>query len=180
MIKWKTLSEKTIYESKLFRVKEKEFKLPNGKVKIYPIVERRPTAIVFPLDEKNNVYLIRQYRYLFDSELLESVAGFIEYGEEAEDTAKRELLEEAGIKAGIWTKIAQIEGSSSVSRIPGNLFVARDLTFEKPKLDESEQIEIVKLSLAEATDKIINGEIRNSSTITGILLIDTLIKRGKL
>ena len=53
-----------------------------------------------PLDEQNNVLLVRQYRKPAEAQLLEIPAGGIEPGEEAEEAVVRELQEEIRLHRG--------------------------------------------------------------------------------
>lgn len=180
MSKWKTLSEKTVYTTSLFKVKKKEFELPNGSKRSYSIIERESASMVFPLDKDGNIYLLRQYRYIFDTEIIEAVAGYIDKGEKSLDTAKRELKEEAGIIARKWDKLVESQGSSSVIKMDIELFLAQDLSFERATPTESEQIELVKMPVGEAVKKVLSGEIKNSPTVIGILMIDKLKQTGKI
>jgi len=102
MDRWKTLSKKTLLTSELFEVTQTKFKLPNGKIKVREDVIRKPTVCVFPVDGQN-IYLISEYRELWDERMLHAVAGFVDKkGETILDTAKRELMEEAGLQASQW------------------------------------------------------------------------------
>lgn len=180
MIKWQLLSEEVVYDAPLFKVKKKKFKLPNGSFRNYSVIERNPASMVFPIDEDCNIYLLKQYRYIFDTEILEAVAGYIDKGEKSIDTAKRELKEEAGIIARKWDKIAESQGSSSIIKMDIDLFLARNLSFEDANPTESEQIELVKISIKEAVQRVLKGEIKNSPTVIGILVIDKLKQMGKI
>ena len=127
-----------------------------------------------------NIYLIRQYRYLLGRDTLEAVAGMVEKGESPLTCAKRELKEEAGIIAGQWELLMQVDGSGSTTFVPGNLFLARDLEVTRAKNDASEVIEVVKMPLTKAVEKIFTGEITTSSTIIGIMMLDKLRREKKI
>ena len=94
--------------------------------------------------------------------------------------AARELKEETGIIAGNWDKIMEVEMSASVIKSPAHIFIARQLKFEDQNLDHDEEISLVKISLDEAIEKVVSGEIKTGSTIIGILMIDKLRREGKL
>jgi ADP-ribose pyrophosphatase len=53
-------------------------------------------AVIIPFITGNTLIMIRQYRYPLRKVLLGFPAGHIEYNENPEKTAKRELLEETG------------------------------------------------------------------------------------
>lgn len=181
MKKWEVISQNTIYKTKLFDVKEEEIILPNGHKRTYSVVERRPVAVIFPLvDYSLKLYLISQYRYLFEKNILEAVAGHIDKKESPLEAAKRELKEEAGISAQQWEEMIRIENSASVIKSTVHLFVARGLYEGKPNPEEGEEIKVVKMPLEEAVSKVLLGEINNSSTVIGILLLDKMRREGTL
>ncbi len=87
---------------------------------------------------------------------------------------KRELKEETGLKAEKWTQIMRIHPSNSVSDEEGFVFLAEELTFSETEFEDTEVLEILKLPLTEAIEKVMNGEITDAISIAGLL------KAGKL
>ena len=176
--RWGVISQKTVYKAKLFEVKEQKVLLPDNKKHVYEIVEKRPTVNIFPLDDKYDLYLISQYRYMFKRRILEAVAGHVDENETSLAAAKRELQEEAGIVASQWEEIARIETAASVIKATSHLFLARDLEQGMPNPDIGEDIQLVKLHLEEAVAKVMSGEINHAATMIGIFILDNLV-RGK-
>lgn len=178
----KILSEKTTFkgEENTFDVKKIELEFPNKKRATHYIAERVPVSVVLPLTPKYEIYLISQYRYLLKKTILEAVSGRIDKGENALEAAKRELLEEAGIIAGSIEELNRIELASSFFRAKVSLFLARDLEVLSQKLEDSEQIEVIKMPLSEAVKKVMDGEIQAASAIIGILMLDKLKREKKL
>jgi ADP-ribose pyrophosphatase len=60
------------------------------------------------------------------------------------------------------------------------LFLARDLSLGEQELEEDEQIEVVKIPLEKAVEKVISGEITGSATMIGILMLDKLRREKKI
>ena len=178
MNKWK-IREKTIHKSDLFQVIEQTITGKN-KTKKYEIVERRSTAIVFPLTPLYEIYLLLQYRTLFNKEIIEAVAGHIDNNESSLSAAKRELKEETGLVAAQWEELLRVEESASVIRSNMHLFLARDLQEEYPNTDEDEEITVLKMPLSEAVEKIEKREITSGPTILGLLFLDKLKREKKL
>jgi len=176
----KIVAEKVVYKARLFEVKEQEVLLPNNKKHIYATVERRPTVNIFPLTDTDDLYLISEYRQMFKKKILGAVAGHIDDNETSLAAAKRELKEEVGMSAYQWEEIARIEKSSSVIKETSYLFLARDLEQGVPNPEPGEDITLVKLSLNEAVAKVMSGEINNSATMIGILMLDKLRTERKL
>jgi 8-oxo-dGTP pyrophosphatase MutT (NUDIX family) len=178
--KWKVISQKSIYKARFFEVKEQEVLLPNNKKHVYSIVERRPTVNIFPLTNTHNLYLISQYRVMFGKRILEAVAGHVDENETSLAAAKRELREEVGMWASHWEEISRIEKSASVIKETSHLFLAYDLEKGIANPDAGEDIQLVKLPLKEAVARVMSGEINNSATMIGILLLDNLKRNKKL
>lgn len=174
------IAQKTIFKSKLFKVVQDSVKLPNGKKSIYNDVYVDPSVFIFPVTEKNEIYLIYEYRYLLEKTVLQAVAGFNNKGEKAIQTAKRELKEEAGLAASQWEELLRINTENSVIKSQKYLFLARELEIVEKKLEEDEEIQLVKMSIPEAINKVFSGEISGAGTIIGIFLLDKLKREKKI
>ncbi len=178
--KWRIGTEKTIYKSKLFSVKEHQITFPNKKKKIYDFVERKPTAVIFPLTSSYELYLISEFRTLHKKFVLEAIAGHINDGELPIDAAKRELKEEAGLMGESWEQLIKIEGSGSVIKSTSYLFLTKGIKEGKQDLDEDEEIKLLKMPLNEAVSKVLKEEITISTTVIGILILDKMRREGNL
>lgn len=170
----KVLKKTPVYETDLFTIYKDNVELNSGEKKIYHSGLRKPSVTVLPLDDQRNVYLIDQYRYLHEQRLIEAVAGLIEEGEETLTAAKRELKEELGIKANKWTKLGTFQSAGSIISWDYTIFLAQDLEFGEQELEDSEDINSVKMSLDEAVKGIFDGTIHSSSTINAILMASKL------
>jgi ADP-ribose pyrophosphatase len=53
-------------------------------------------------------------------------------------------------------------------------FLAKDLDFGKQQLEDDEEITLVKMPLSQAVDKVLRGEIKNTSAAFGILKLAML------
>ncbi len=174
------LSEKSVLVTELFDVHKAVVSYPNGEENIHHIMRRRPSVVVFPLTESYELYLIEEYRYLYKKTILDVPSGFIDKGETSIKAARRELKEEAGITAASWEELARTEIAASVISATVHLFLARDLEIGKPNREAGEVMRIVKISLADAVKKVVDGEITQSTTMTGLLLLDKLHREKKL
>ena len=180
MSRWKLVSQKTILRAKYFDVKKIDFETKTGKKKIHHLAERVPIVLVFPLTDSYEIYLLSEYRYMLKKTIIAAVAGHIEKKETTIAAAKRELKEEAGISAMQLEEIARIEMSGSVFRSKSYLFLAKGLEIGNNKLDDDEEITLVKMPLNVAVEKVINGEINHAASMIGILLLDKLRSQKKL
>jgi 8-oxo-dGTP pyrophosphatase MutT (NUDIX family) len=96
-------------------------------------------------------------------------AGRLEPGEPPEDTARRELLEEAGCKAGQWQSLGSILASPGVFDEVIHLYLARGLEQHDSRHEEHEVIEVHWVPLAEAVRQATDGAIRDAKTVIGLM-----------
>lgn len=173
-------TEKKVFSSSLFQVNSMQLVYSNGDKVTHDIAIRKPTVAIFPLTDTYELYLIAQYRPLLKKVTLEAVAGFIDGKETSLQAAKRELQEETGITAMQWEMLTTIDLAASVFKAQSHLFLAKGLDLGKPHPDIHEEIEIIKMPLSQAAQKVLTGEITLSSSIIGILLLEKLRKEKKL
>ena len=88
--------------------------------------------------------------------------------------AKRELLEETGLVAAQWTKIARVHLSNSVGDEEGFLYVAEELSQVQAEPEETEQLHVRKIRLADAIEMVMRSEITDSLSVMGLLKVARL------
>ena len=172
---WKTKSKKNIYENPWIRLEEHDVLTPSGNKGIYGKVFFKNKALgIVPLDENGNTWLVGQYRYALDEYSWEIPMGGGPVNEDILESAKRELKEETGLIAGKWENIMRIHTSNSITDEEGFVFLAEDLTPGETEFDETEQLQILKLPLKEAIQKVMDGEITDAISIAGLLKVARL------
>ena len=152
---------------------------PDGKDGEYDTVHFPPGVGVLALDGEGFVYLVRQFRYVVGRMSLECIAGTTEDGEDALASAKREAREELGIEAETWTDLGQVDLDTSIVKNVVNLFLAENLTIGESKSEGTEQIELVKIKLSEAVERVMNGEITHAISCALILKANQKMENGK-
>ena len=70
-----TLSSETLFEGRVIRVTLDKVRLENGRTSTREVVHHHGGAGVAALNEKGEIYLVRQYRYALGRELIEIPAG---------------------------------------------------------------------------------------------------------
>src|SRR6201990_1547637 len=102
---WKITAEKVVYDNPWINVTEYQVINPSGNPGIYGKVHFKNRAIgVIPLDSAMNTYLVGQYRFVLNEYHWEIPEGGGHMAHDPLDAAKRELLEETGLKARKWTE----------------------------------------------------------------------------
>jgi 8-oxo-dGTP pyrophosphatase MutT (NUDIX family) len=168
---WKTKSQREVYSNPWIQVSHHEVVNPAGGDGIYGVISFKNLAIgVVPVDADLNTYLVGQFRYTLNQFSWEIPEGGGPLGEEPLETAKRELLEETGLVAANWSLLCPIHTSNSVTDESGFVFLATELEQHEAELEDTEDIQVWKLPLAEAVSMITKGEITDSLSIAGLLL----------
>jgi 8-oxo-dGTP pyrophosphatase MutT (NUDIX family) len=165
---WTIKETRQIYAGEFIEVFEDKVIRPDGEEGRYATVKMKPGVSILAIDDEDNVYLTRQFRYTIGEESLEVIAGGIDEGEPLE-AAKREAREEMGIEAEEWIDFGLLYPDTSIVDSPAHLFVARRLKFSKPEREGTEEIKTVKIKFREAVEKVLSGEIRHAPSCLLIL-----------
>jgi 8-oxo-dGTP pyrophosphatase MutT (NUDIX family) len=178
---WQITGEKAIYDNKWINVTEYQVINPSGNPGIYGKVHFKNYAIgVVPLDAEMNTYLVGQYRFPLNAYSWELPEGGGPFDEEPLDSAKRELLEETGLKADKWEEIQRMHLSNSVSDELNIIYLARQLQQFEPEPEDTEQLIVNKLPFEEVYQLVCEGVITDSVTVAGILKVKLMILEGKI
>ncbi|NQU77309.1 NUDIX hydrolase [Candidatus Falkowbacteria bacterium] len=167
--KWKKISSKIAHENPWFRVREDDVIRPDGKAGKYFVVDTSESVSVIACDKDEKIYLVGQSRYPIGKFSWEIVTGAGDEGVAPLVNAKRELQEEAGLKASKWIKLGHFNPGTGHSSEKCTLFLARGLSKIKPNREPSEDIILRKESLEKILAMINNNEITCGLTITSIL-----------
>lgn len=168
---WKTLSIQEVYSNPWISISHREVINPKGGKGIYGLVSFKNLAIgVVPVDDEGFTYLVGQFRYTLGQYSWEIPEGGGPKGEEPIETAKRELLEETGLVASHWELLCPIHTSNSVTDEAGFVFLATGLQQMEANPEETEELQVKRLSLKEAISMVEKGEISDSLSIAGLLM----------
>lgn len=159
----------TIFSGRIFKVVKKFITSTNGKNVERHVIEHPGAVVILPVLSDGRIVLIRQYRVAVDENLIELPAGTMESGEEPIATARRELMEETGYRAGSLIPLLRFYASPGFAKEEMRLFKATELVAGPTALEEDEKIESLLVSLPQAIKMIQLGEIRDAKTIVGLL-----------
>jgi 8-oxo-dGTP pyrophosphatase MutT (NUDIX family) len=178
---WQIISEKEIYHNAWLSLTEYQVINPSGNPGIYGKVHFKSFAIgIVPLDEAMNIYLVGQYRFPLKQYSWEIPEGGGLFDIDPLDSAKRELLEETGLKASRWTELQRMHLSNSVSDELSIIYLAQEMLQFEPEPEDTEQLIIKKVAFTEAYRMVCDGEITDSISVAAILKIRLMQLEGGL
>ena len=178
---WVTLNQKDIYQNNWIGLTEHEVINPSGGKGIYGVVHFKNLAIgILPLDEELNTWIVGQYRFPLEAYSWEITEGGGPLGQQPLESAKRELMEEAGLSATEWLVIQRMHLSNSVSDELAIIYIARGLSQGQAEPEETEQLAIRKMPFLQAYEMVMSGEITDSMSVAAILKTWILIQEGRL
>jgi 8-oxo-dGTP pyrophosphatase MutT (NUDIX family) len=173
---WQTLSTEVKYHNPWISVREDEVLNPNGGQGIYGVVSMKNKALgIVPVDAAGNTWLVGQYRYPLNEYSWEIPMGGGPVELDVLESAQRELREETGLTARRWTNIARLHTSNSVTDEEGFVFLAEDLEHGEVEPEETEDLRIWKLPLAEAVQMVMDNRITDAISVAGLLKAEKVL-----
>jgi ADP-ribose pyrophosphatase len=161
--------DREIYAGRVVTLRLRELPGPDGSVRLREIVEHAPAAAVVAVDADDRVLLVRQFRPAVDELLLELPAGIVDSGEDPLTCARRELEEETGYTAERLDPLVRFYPSPGFCTEQLHVFLASGLRACAGQPDEDEELELVRLPVADAVDQVRRGAITDSKTVVGLL-----------
>jgi ADP-ribose pyrophosphatase len=178
---WTTLDSKIIYDNKWITVVEDDVINPKGGAGIYGKVHFKNIAIgIIAMDEQQNIWLVGQYRYTLNAYSWEIPEGGSPHAEDPIDGAKRELKEETGLLAQEWQELFRMHLSNSVSDELAIIYLATGLIQEEAAPEDTEELRLQKVAIAEAYEMVERGVITDSISVAAITKIKLMQLQGKL
>jgi ADP-ribose pyrophosphatase len=165
---WKYISTKKVYSSFFIDLYEDTLDI-GGKDKTYIRGIRKDFSTIVPFISKDEILVIKSYRYIVDSIQIEVPSGYIDEGESAQQAALRELKEETGFNSRLLIPIGTYTTDYSMFNQIGNLFVAYDLVKEgKQSLGMMEEIDVQILDIKEIKNMLFGGKVMNASSVVAL------------
>ncbi|MFA5332488.1 MAG: NUDIX hydrolase [Methanoregula sp.] len=154
-----------IFRGRKLWIENTPVKFPNDVVQDKVIVHPKNAVAILPVTD-TGYKLLRQYRYAVGGYIYEAPAGTMEDGEKPEETAYRELIEEAGVAAKKLIPRGCIYTTPGFTDEQIFLFEARVLEpsdeFQK---DADEVIEVIDVTRDEMDAMVKNGTVCDAKTI---------------
>lgn len=169
-IDYKLLDKKTAYAGKRLTIEELHYYNPRKQEKLYrEHVLAGNAVIIMPITNENELIMILEPRTPIGRTVLAFPAGMIEKGESEEQAAIRELEEETGYLANNVKKMISIYPTIGYSNEKVTIVLAKDLKETQMHLDETEDIEVIKIPLKEAKEMLDRNEFETASENVALL-----------
>ncbi len=164
-------------------------RMADGRIMRREVVEHGKATAVLAYDpERRMAMLVRQLRvpvYMTsgDDVLLEAIAGMLDDGTDAPATARREAMEETGLRLGDLELVANAWPSPGMLTERLSLFLAPYRASDRVGTggglaEEHEEIEVVEMPLKDLAALVDRGEIYDMKTL---VLVQTLrVRRPEL
>ena len=169
------VSSETALEGMVWDVRRDQIRLQDGQTVTREVLVHTGAVGIIALDEDDRVLLVRQYRHPVRSYLWEPPAGLLDIkGEDPFTAARRELVEEARLRARDWHVLVDFFNSPGGSTEAFRCYLARYLepVPERERVEghgEERDMPTTWVPLDEARDLVLSGQLHNPTAVTGIL-----------
>ena len=149
----------------------------DGHVVVRDVLRHPGAVAVAAVDDQGRLLLIRQYRHPVGAFLWEIPAGLLDQaGEDPLECAERELLEEAGVTAGQWSRLLELALSPGGTSERITVYRATELQVDpgsRPHTGEAEERELPQrwVGIDEAVRACRDGAITNATAVATILAL---------
>lgn len=167
------MRSEAVFQHRWYHLRRDHVALPTGQVLDDYFVSVRPDVVlIFALTTDQQVLLVRQYKHGIADVLVELPGGVIDAHEKSPlAAAQRELLEETGYAAESFELLAEVADNPTKDTNRISFFLTRNARrVAEQQLDETENIEVLAVPLAELEAWVLNGTIRVAGSIALCLL----------
>lgn len=166
----KELNREVIYDGKIIQVTKEEVEIENGHHAFREVVYHHGGVCVLAI-QNNQILLVKQFRYPNRINTLEIPAGKLEADEEPITCAFRELEEETNCRAKDMKFLMKFLPSPGYTSEWLYLYeaVGYEEVEDSLECDEDEFIDIIRMDIDEAYQKVLDGTIVDAKTVIAIM-----------
>ncbi len=169
--KWTTLETGKAIDLKLFKARFDKVRNPKTGAELdITILTGNDSVNVFAITKEKKVVMIDQYRFGIGSYILELPGGLVDDGEDHQQAAKRELIEETGYTASEWHYAGCVASNPVFMDSFIHHYVAVDAEKTRStELEDGEDISVREMPMQEVVEKLQNGDFLHPHTVSGVL-----------
>ncbi|MFF0433884.1 NUDIX domain-containing protein [Streptomyces sp. NPDC004327] len=168
---WSTVSSTVEYTGVRVVVRRDSVRRADQSLGTYEYTESVDGVRVVALDDRGHVALVEENVYACGQRLLMCPGGGCAPGEDPLSAARRELAEEAGIRAAEVELLTMMWRMPAGARTREHLYLARGLSLGEHQREASEaDMELRWVALEEAVAMCGNGQITEAGTLAAVML----------
>jgi 8-oxo-dGTP pyrophosphatase MutT (NUDIX family) len=175
------LESELVYSGRVWDVRSDTVRYGDDEM-VRQYVDHPGAAAIVAVDDHGRVLLIQQYRHPIRHRDWEIPAGLLDIaGESPLETAQRELVEEADLRAADWEPLVSIFTTPGGNDEVVHLFLARGLSpvgSAHAREAEEADIRVEWIPLQEAVDGVLQGRLRNGILAVGLLAAAERLRRS--
>lgn len=171
-------NKRTIFRGMVIDIEQMDVEIGVKGHHTFQIIRHPGGAAVLPVHGDGTVSLIRQLRPAVEMTLLEIPAGRLSPGEPPIECARRELLEETGLRTQRIIPLGLIQSSPGVFDEIIHLYAAIELSEGLAEPEADEDIEVVRVRYADVLAMAADGRISDAKTLAAIFRWH-LLQNGK-
>jgi 8-oxo-dGTP pyrophosphatase MutT (NUDIX family) len=169
----KTLSTRRVYENPWLSVREDAIEREDGSHGVHAVVDKHDGAIVVPWDGER-LTLVGQVKYPIGRFCWEFPQGATDddAGATPEHTARAELVEETGLRAGTLAHLGRLFYAPGILSQPFDAWLATDLVAGEATPEQTEVgLRTRAVTPAEFDALVREGEIVDAATLAAVQLL---------
>jgi ADP-ribose pyrophosphatase len=166
-VRERVLSSREVFCGEIITVRVDDVETADGHLSTREVVEHRGAVGIVCVHE-GEIVLVRQYRHAPGEELLEIPAGKVDAGEEPESTARRELVEEVGLRANALEHLTTYYTTPGFTNERFHLYLTTDVTPEPGSTDPGEVLEVERRPFSSLRALLESDEVRDAKTLLGL------------
>ncbi|GAA4995262.1 NUDIX hydrolase [Yinghuangia aomiensis] len=166
---WVVHGERIIYDNEWMRVFLTDVELPDGDRFEHHVIKLRAAAMTVLIDDQDRVLMMWRHRFVSDRWGWEIPGGLVDEGEDPEETALRELLEETGYRPKTFRHVSRFQPMVGMVDSWHDVFVGEGAEKIAEPTEVTEMARMEWVPLAEIPGLIAKGRIWNSGVLIGLL-----------